>query len=705
MATDFDTARNQYELYRYCYDNGHDAWIKSARRCFDFWSGKQWDPAVKARLEREGRPALTFNVIESLVRSMKGVQRALRNDVRFAAVYDADAESSRVRDAIWLNVQNQNSLEFLETEIYEKGLIMGRAYYDVRVSYDESLYGDIKVRGLRSQDVILDPSVDTYDPADGWPRVMTRRWVSSQDIANLFGRDKAEAVGYNTMPGWYDYEDQFMAQQMGRMPYYHTEVLSDVSAVRGHLLIDHQHMIVKNKEMFVDMKTGDCSEIPETWDRERIGKVLSMSPGVNTMKRKVKTVRWDVTCESVVLHSEDSPYKNFTVVPFFPSFLDGVSGGAVESLLDPAELFNKITSQELHIINTTANSGWKVKRGSLKNMSIEELEQVGARSGFVAELDDISQMEKIQPNTTPQGHDRLSFKADQIMRSMSGVSDSARGFARDDASSGKVLQDQAGQEINFAGWLSNLHRSKQILATRVVDCAASHYTETRVIQINRGTALVPNIETLTLNEPTAEGAVLNDITRGKYSTVLVPAPSRTTMSGDDFRLLMEMRELGIAIPDNMLIELSPASNKAQIIQALSGDSNERQRAAEEAEAQAAAIEQQKNLATAKKEEAAALLNQARADKAAVEAASDPDAPYERVEQARIEAERRNNDSKNEIARATLAETIRNNRQQAALTLVKLDVDRESADADRVAAKQDNRPAARREKKPGAKKSA
>lgn len=707
MATDTDTARNQYEMYRYCYDNGHDAWVKKAAMCFDFWNDKQWDPAVKAKLEREGRPALTFNIIESLVRAMKGMQRALRNDVRFAPVQDATAASAQVLDAIWLHTQNENDYDSMETETYEKGLIMDRAFVDVRVSYDTSMQGEIIIRPRRSQDVILDPSIEAYDP-DEWPRVMTRRWVSHQDILHLFGKEKADAVGFADMPRWMDYEDTFMAQQMGALPYYRHGYGMETDTLRGLLLLDHQYFVVKNKDVFVDLESGDFSEVPENWDRNRISHVLQSTQGLDIMKRKVKTVRWDVTCEGETMHSEDSPYKHFTTVPFFPDFVDGVAKGAVGGLLDPQMLYNKITSSELHIISTTANSGYKIKTGSLKNMNVEELEERGSRSGFIAELEDVKDLEKITPNQTPAGHDRLSFKADQIMRSIAGVSDSGRGFARDDASGGKVMQDQAAQDLNSAGWLANLHRTKRLVASRVIDCAQAHYTETRTILINRGTALVPNHETVTLNQPTPEGTVLNDVTRGKYSTVLVPSPSRTTMAEGDFNLLVGLREkIGIAIPDSMLIELSPAANKAQIIQAIGGgpDSNDRQRQAEELAAQQQQLDAQKASAQAAKDQGAAMLNQARAEKASVEAASDPDASYERVEQARIQTDSQNNAAKLQLQRDALAETKRKNIQDAALRMTELDIQRSTADADRDVAKdaaknkakQENRPAKRKGK--------
>jgi hypothetical protein len=672
MAHDFDTARHQYEMYRFCFENGHEQWLQQAKRCFDFWSGKQWNLQTKAKLDAQRRPALTFNVIESLVRAMKGIQRALRHDVRYLPQQLTSPDDARVMDAVWLHIQQQNDLDFLETDVYEKGLIMGRAFYEVRVNYDNSFQGHVSIRARRSQDVLLDPSAEEYDTED-WPQVLDRRWVSADDIARKFGKDKAEAVCKGRLPEFYDYDDIFQAQQMGQMPYYAYDYVNDSKALRAHLLLGRQSRSTKRKEVFVDMKTGDFSEVPETWDRNRISRVLEQAGDLTVMKRDVRTIRWTVTCEDEVLHDEDSPYNHFTIVPFFPSWVDGVSMGAVESLVDPQELYNKITSQELHIINTTANSGYKVKAGSLQNMTEEQLEERGAQSGFVAVLADVADLEKITPNPVPQGHDRLSFKADAIMRSISGVSNQARGFAREDVAGSAIESNQAAQDINFAGWLSNLHRTKRKVAAVTLDCVRSHYTEERVIQINRGSSFNPKMEAVTINQQSEEGRVLNDVTSGKYTTVLVPAPSRTSMSEEDFALMMKLRtEVGIAIPDELLIELSPASNKAQIIQMLRGDSSERQRQAEEAAAAAQQAEMEKIAAQAEKERTAAQLNAARASKFEVEAASDPDASYERVEQERIAMDKQDADRKAGLEREKFEHQKKYDAQQLALKLTEMD---------------------------------
>ncbi|MCA9232188.1 MAG: hypothetical protein KDA57_16185 [Planctomycetales bacterium] len=633
----------------------------------------------KAKLTRAGRPALTFNVVEALVRSMEGIHRTLRNDVRFLPVADAGMEDARVRDAVWLHVQNANQMDFLETEVLKKGLIMGRAYYDVRVSYDDSFQGSVQVTSPRSQDIVLDPGFEQYDP-EFWPRVFKRRWVSYDDILEMFGKEKADSVRYNVIPEFFDYEDMFMAQQMGALPYYNTEAMSNQDGVRGLLLLDQQYKVFKKKEVFVDINTGDTSEIPETWDRNRIARVLELTPGLSTTTKKVKTVRWVVTCEGTVMHEDDSPYKWFTTVPFFPNFVDGVSKGAVESILDPQMLYNKVSSQELHIINQTANSGYKVKTGTLLNMTPEELEERGAENGIVFELSDMDGLERLVPNSVPTGHDRISFKADKIMRDLVGVSQQARGFAREDVAGEAIMANQAAQEINLAGWLGNLHRTKQLLASRVMDCVQSHYTETRTVLIARGSVFKPDVEEVVLNQLTPEGEVLNDMTRGKYTTTLVPAPSRASMSEEDFKLLLELRNAGIAIPDNLLIELSPAANKAQIIQALNGDSNEAVKAQQEAELRRFEADTAKVNAMTEKEQSAAALNAARAAKFSVEANTDPDAAWERTERARIASAQQQHDDKMALERDRLAQDQRQHADDVAVQLTQIESQRKAAEA-------------------------
>ena len=130
-------------------------------------------------------------------------------------------------------------------------------------------------------------------------------------------------------------------------------------------------------------------------------------------------------------------------------------------------------------------------------------------------------------------------------------------------------------------------------------------------------------------------------------------------------------EAGIQFPDELLVELSPASNKAALIQTLDGQSGDRAKAAQEAAAAQAEVELGLGRAKIEKEKSASSLNSARAAKFAVETESDPDAAYERVEQERIQADRDESQERLAIDRERIAMEERNSRRQTALELTKI----------------------------------
>jgi hypothetical protein len=273
-----------------------------------------------------------------------------------------------------------------------------------------------------------------------------------------------------------------------------------------------------------------------------------------------------------VLHDETSPYKHLTIVPFFPFFRHGRTIGVVENLLGPQELLNKTTSQELHVINTTANSGWKIKKGALTNMSVEELEDRGAETGLVLELDDINSAEKILPNQIPTGLDRLSYKAEEAIKSISNVSDSMQGFDREDVAAKAIQAKQQRGSVNFSKVMDNLERTDWLLARNVLDMVQMFYTEERVINITHEYP-TQEADTITINQETPEGMIVNDLTLGEYDVVVTSAPYRATLEDSQFDQAVAMKQLGIAIPDEVLIENSRLARKSELIKRMQESQN------------------------------------------------------------------------------------------------------------------------------------
>ncbi|MHB1098693.1 MAG: portal protein, partial [Burkholderiales bacterium] len=409
-------ASEMWSRFQICRDFGHLAFLEKADKCEKITVGDQWRVEDLNALTLARRPALTINKIISTLKAVLGEQINNRSETLFRPAEGGNDQTAEALTKVWMQIAQNNQLPWVRSEMFCDGLIRSRGFVDVRLDFDGSMRGDVRITNLNSKNVVIDPDAEEYDP-DQWADVFVTKWMTPQDIAILYSEDDAEMLkakdGSSFIYG-YDSIERVRDRFGGPEALAAYAGSREPNGVRRNIrVLDRQYRKLDKQLHFVDIKTGDLRPVPTAWDRNKIALYLEQMQGtISTVKKLVRRVRWTVTADNVALHDDWSPYKHFTVVPYFPFFRYGRTAGMVEHLLSPQELLNKVSSQELHVVNTTANSGWKIRAGSLKNMSIEELEQKGAQSGLVLELDDPNNAEKITPNNTPQGLDRISFKAE-----------------------------------------------------------------------------------------------------------------------------------------------------------------------------------------------------------------------------------------------------------------------------------------------------
>lgn len=585
MAEDKDLARAIWARYAYLRDNGHDLYVDKAERCEDFFEGSQWEQKDLASLKASRRPAVTINKIISTISNVMGEQIFNRTDTGFKPRNDgATADVAEALTKVFMQVADNNHLPWIRSDVFADGIISSRGFYDVRLDFSDSLQGEVRITQLNPKNVMIDSDAEDYDP-DTWNDVIVTKWMTIDQIELMYSKKAADqirivrdSINAESNDHLADNRDRFgTSTSSSHSP--HSD--NDPSVNRMVRVVERQVRKLSKTEHFVDTKTGDTRMVPEGWDPERIQMHLEANPDLTLTKKMAKRIRWTVIAADTVLHDAWSPYRHFTVVPYFPHFRRGRTIGLVENLIGPQEMLNKIRSQELHVVNTTANSGWKLKSGALQNMSIAELEQRGAETGLVLELTEMDGAEKITPNSTPTGLDRISYKAEEDIKSISGVSDYMQGFARADVSAKSVIANQQGGQANLAKVMDNLNRTDHILARNVLALIQEYYTEERLIYITSD-RITQRVEQLTVNEMTPEGHIINDLTSGEYSVVITNQPERDTFDENQLDQMITMRqELGIQIPDSFLIRASRLRDKAEIVEALEGD-----RESPEAQAQA-----------------------------------------------------------------------------------------------------------------------
>lgn len=564
------TAKNNHARYVRARDNGHTKYIEVAAKLNGMYTGEgQWDEAAKAKLELEGRPALTFNMILAVINTALGEHIRRDLQVAFKPRRNASRDVATVLNKLTMQILHANRFKYVEMQVAADGLIQDRGFFDIRMDFDDHMQGEVKITSLDPISVVLDPDAKEYDPAT-WNEVIVTRWMSLDEIGGKYGKDKVNSIRSHVQSGEhmrYDsvkFEDNTFGQATTSGQAYLYEASNDMRDIRSVRVIERQHYQWTMERMFVDPQTGDMAEVPSGWSDKK-AKAFAEKMQLFMHKRPGRRVRWTVTADQIELFDDWSIYQTFTVVPFFPYFRRGVAFGMVKNLVGPQEYLNKTRSQELHIVNTTANSGWTVEEGTLVNMTVDELEERGAETGLILEHARGSQPpQKIQPNSVPTGLDRISEKAAFAIREISGVNDGMLGFSAATVS-GVALDRKTQQgQVQLEVPSTHMELTRRLVAEKILELIQDFYTEERVIQITTDPNPQAEAEELHINAIDAAGQVVNDVTRGDYDVVISTSPRRDNYEEGQFATLMDMRMNGLAIPDTVIIRHSDLAERDEI---------------------------------------------------------------------------------------------------------------------------------------------
>ena len=572
MPTALETARNHWERYVRARDSGHSDYVKRATRQNSYYCNFQWDQETADDLRAQDRPALTNNLITPTINTMASEFAARRSDVVFKPRIGGDQDVADTLTKVYAQISDSNRLEWVKQFVFQDSLIMdGRGFFDVRIGFEDNWMGEVRVSALDPLDAIPDPDAKTDDP-DEWNEWYLHRWLSLDEIAAAYGKRKAEKCrrmgegGFDWGSSDEIYRREHTYGRSGEMPI--TAQLEGRSGEKGtireYLVVERQHRVPGRTDVFLDPATGDERETPTSWTQAKIAEHAD-SNGLIIVPRMVRRVRWTVCCGSVVLHDDWSPYPFFTIVPCYAFFRRGHPFGPIRLMMSPQDQINKLTSQELHIVNTTANSGWLLEEESLVGKEPSDLEDDGAKTGIILEYrKGAAAPEKIQPNPVPTGIENAAIRAQMLLKEISGVGDALRGTAPASVS-GVAIEAQTSRGVLMMQVpFENQRKSEQRLAERILTLVQRFYTEERILMVSNEDDPMKPREELEVNRPTPQGRIVNDLTLGEYDVVISRAPARDSFDEMQFAEALSLRSVGVQIPDDVVVELSHLSRKEHI---------------------------------------------------------------------------------------------------------------------------------------------
>jgi len=588
-------AKDNWNAFQRSKDAGHDTYVSIAKKCDRFYQGggQQWDDGDRAALDALGKPVLEINLILSTVNALLGEQSAQRVDMIFKAKKKAASKTAQALTAVSMAIQDDNRFDWVESQVFADGIIQDRGYFDIRIDFENDITGEVRISTEDPVNVMLDPDAKEYDPRT-WNEVIKTKWMTLDEVEEQYGKDKRDAVeSYVNTSNTFGSDSILLEEEtFGESEQWFGEWQQndDSRDIRRVRVIERQYKRLGTQRVYVDNETGDVSEIPEMQTDLRAQEIAD-EHNLSISTRRKRRIRWTVSCDGVTFLDEWSIYRSFTIVPYFPYWRRGRPFGVVRNLLSPQEQLNKIESQELHIVNTTSNSGYTLEAGTLINMTEEDLEERGAETGLVlVHRAGSNPPQKIKPNSVPTGIDRMSQKSAAAIREISGVREGMLGATNPEVSGVAMVEGRKGGLVQMQVPFDNLSRSRHLVAEKMLELVQDFYTETRVFRVVDLDDPAMGDKEVQLNEPAADGSFLNDPSVGEYTVTISTAPARDSMEETQFAEALNLRKEGVQIPDDIVIENSSLQRKAQIAERVRnmqgmGEKTEEQLAMEELQMQ------------------------------------------------------------------------------------------------------------------------
>lgn len=567
-----------------------ELWAKTAKKCVDYYEGRQWSAADLKKLQDEKRPAPTLNKIRPLVNLVLGYHINNRTDIAYLPGFDGlgMAEIAGVLTHVSKQISEMNQLPYVDSEVFLDGLLTGRGYWDARLSFKHNLLGDVAWRADDNFATYPDPDADQYDLNSG-AFVHSSRWVSWEEVEFHYGPQVANSVGPFMQAGGIG-----GSRVSSGMPMAGMEATSETSPVRGFSLtegepfwrdylydwvdpsrkvvrmIESQHYVLTKRWFFVDLETGDSRPVPDDWDRMKCEKVLRwakevMGQPMVLQNRVTRRARMTHIIGDVIAYDEWSPYDTFTKIGFFPYFRRGFTQGMVEPLIDAQDDHNKRHAARLNLVGRTAAGGWIYEKGTLDAQQKANLERYGSTPGVQVEWDSkggkLSEPKPIQPGTIPANFAALEKDAEDNLLKIAGINASAMGQIDNSASSGRAIERRQRQAvIGQEPFMLNYRRGKELCGRKQLELIQGHYTEERII---RATGPGRTMVQMAINQRSAAG-IVNDVTLGRYAVAIDETPLSRSFLEAQFEELMELKGIGMPIPDDFIIDASSINRKEEM---------------------------------------------------------------------------------------------------------------------------------------------
>lgn len=525
-----------------------------------FWSGDQtlWTD-LYGNLPANRRRQFSFNRIRRVLNMITGYQRRNRKSTIVSPVENADSVTADQFSKVLMWVNNQEGVLETISESFEGALVTGMNLLQVWMDYrGDPVSGNIRVDNCSYNAFLIDPYFRKPDLSDCnaiWKRsfLTKRECISllpdkSEEILGLIGNDSGTGRDgkFQFMPESYNYG---MKNLLTYDEYYYRDY--------------------RTQKMLVDTQTGETMEW-RSQNEEGLKEFLRVYPQVTVIEQDIPTVRLAIVVQGKVMYDGPNPmgidqYPFIPVfayyapqMPYFPHRIQGV----VRGLRDAQYLYNRRRIIELDILESQITSGWKYKENALVNPKDVFLQGQGKGLALKEEAL-MSDVEQIMPPQVPPSMIQLSELLGKEVQEISGVNEELLGSAIDDKAGILSMLRQGAGLTTLQVLFDHLDRAQKLLGKLMIDLIQINFTPGKVKKILEGQEPAPQFFNKAF---------------GKYDAVVEEGLNTTTQKQMQFAQLLQLREIGVPVPDEILLEAVTLQNKKQLIDAIVASKQQQQQA-------------------------------------------------------------------------------------------------------------------------------
>lgn len=464
------------------YVNALNAWRvrrQATEKAFAYAEGGSFSYSgnanIVAALTKQEIPTLKIPIIFPRIQRILGYEQELRGRIIAQSTHEEGDEEANIATLLldWAN-QASDSTRDEEISAAFQWAVVGEMGGWIEIDWNtrRDILGIPTYRCIPALHVLPDPAFPLYHVHDHRYVIKHMPMRLDQVVAQFPGKKQEIETMFGNLLG---------------IPSWQRMIQDSWAAIRGvgeilrDEFIDFKENMVRVVEMqerrtvtettLVNVATGEKIEgLPD----EAIAQITATNPQFVKITRERDEI-WTHTslADYVLLQSVKNRVQNgmFSLIPLAGYDYGGKNSGLVSKLFGVQEEVELARSAELHILHTSAASGYIYEKDALDADMKERLESRGASAGLIIETEPggFNRFKKLEPSFPPAGE---ITRADRAMRDADVISSIGEGeLGRPEGSESGILQRQrvAQAMITLKTLFANLDRTRRLIGRYTLD--------------------------------------------------------------------------------------------------------------------------------------------------------------------------------------------------------------------------------------------